>query len=63
MNKSYSKPSTTLQPMKLEGSFMNCSVRGKMAIEFEDYKTFEGFDSTTPSRVLDDGSWSIGFDD
>lgn len=42
---------------------MNCSVRGKMAIEFEDYKAFDGFDSTTPSRVLDDGSWSIGFDE
>lgn len=40
---------------------MNCSVRGKMGIEFEDYKTFESFDS--PSRVLDDGSWSIGFDE
>lgn len=42
---------------------MNCSVRGEMAIKFEDYKTFGFDDASTPSRVLDDGSWSIGFDE
>lgn len=62
MNKSYSKPSTTLQSMKLEGSFMNCSVRGKMAIEFEDYKTFDKFD-TNDSHAISNSEWGIGFDE
>lgn len=60
MNKSYSKPSTTLQSLKLEGSFMNCSVRGKMGIVFDEYDTFEFSDS---ERIQDDGSWTIGFDE
>lgn len=40
---------------------MNCSVRGEMEIKFKDYKQFESFDD--PSRVLQDGSWNIGFDE
>lgn len=62
MNKSYSKPSTTLQSMKLEGTFMNCSVKVAVQYELEDYydftfKTFEDGVQGTSSE------WKIGFDD
>lgn len=41
---------------------MNCSVRGKMAIEFEDYKTFDKFD-TNDSHAISNSEWGIGFDE
>lgn len=66
MNKSYSKPSTTLQSLKLEGTFMNCSVRGKMAIEIENYETFSDFNTSNLNEYHQGSTasdWKIGFDE
>jgi len=60
MNKSYSKPTTDLQLLKLESSFMDCSVRGKMVegglIEVQDFKDHS---FTTTEGTSSD--WEIGF--
>lgn len=58
MNKSYSKPSTTLQSLRLEGSFMNCSVRGKMGIEFESYEDYNFGTKDEPLK-----EWELGFNE
>lgn len=67
MNKSYSKPSTTLQSMKLEGSFMNCSIRGDMEVMTQNYDVFSGFDTVSDPTSTHYGStssdWKIGFDE
>lgn len=55
MNKSYSKPSTTLQSVRLEGAFMSCSTRvdGEFTVKALQDATFE------------DGSkeWDLTFDE
>lgn len=44
MNKSYNKPSTTLQTLKLEGAFMRCSTRvdGTFTVKAFEEAAFDG---------------------